>query len=196
MTATYPGQTTVSGSTARPPLLVRATLALENATALDPLTRAVEPLVDGLVSSPVRKDLLQGRWLGHALHPVLVMVPTGSWTAATVLDLVGGEGGRSAARTLVGLGVLTAVPSAWTGWAEWSDANQRDRRTATVHALVNATGIAAYTASWRARRKGDHRRGARLAAAGLAAVSVGGYLGGHLAQVRKVGSHHPAYVGR
>ena len=28
------------------------------------------------------KDLLQGKWLGHPLHPALVHVPTGLWPAA------------------------------------------------------------------------------------------------------------------
>lgn len=196
MSATYPADATASGDpTASPNPLVRATLALERATVLDHLTRAVEPVANAVVSSPRRRDLLQGRWLGHAVHPVLVLVPVGAWTSATLLDVVGGQEGRSAARTLTGIGVLSFVPAALTGWAEWADANQRDRRTATVHALSNATGAWCYAASWRARRRGDHGRGARLAAAGLTAVSVGGYLGGHLAQVRKVGSHHPAYVG-
>jgi hypothetical protein len=87
------------------------------------------------------------------------------------------------------------VPAAATDLAEWADANQRDRRTATVHAISNSVGLGLYLKSWRARRRGQHARGAALALGGLTAAGVGGYLGGHLTQVRKVGSHHPAYVG-
>jgi hypothetical protein len=34
------------------------------------------------------KSALDGAWLGHAVHPILVVVPIGAWTSATVLDLV------------------------------------------------------------------------------------------------------------
>jgi uncharacterized membrane protein len=193
MTATYPADTASDPGASNP--LVRATLALEGATALDALTRLVAPAARALVRSPERRDLLQGRWLGHAVHPVLVMVPVGAWSSVSILDLVGGPAARPAARTLTGVGILASVPAAVTGLAEWADANQRDRRTATVHALSNSIGLAFYVRSWRARRKGQHARGAALAVAGSAAVGVGGYLGGHLTMVRKVGSHHPAYVG-
>jgi uncharacterized membrane protein len=193
MTATYPTDRPTGADTANP--LVRATLALERATVLDLLTRMVAPAAHAVVASPRRRDLLQGRWLGHAVHPLLVMVPVGAWSSVSVLDLVGGPGARPAARTLTGVGILTSVPAAVTGLAEWADANQRDRRTATVHAISNSVGLSLYLKSWRARRRGQHARGAALALGGLAAAGVGGYLGGHLTQVRKVGSHHPAYVG-
>ena len=50
-----------------------------------------------------------------------------------------------------------------------------------------------YAGSWIARRQGRHGTGAGLALAGSAIAGVGAYLGGHLAEARKVGSHHPAY---
>ena len=40
---------------------------------------------------------------------------------------------------------------------------------------------------------GPARAGVRRALAGAAVSGVGGYLGGHLAAARKVGSHHPAF---
>jgi uncharacterized membrane protein YfcA len=62
-----------------------------------------------------------------------------------------------------------------------------------VHALTNGVAIGVYSASWLARRSGRHQTGARLALAGTAVASVGAYLGGHLAEARKVASRHPAY---
>jgi hypothetical protein len=50
-----------------------------------------------------------------------------------------------------------------------------------------------YAASWLARRRGRHGTGAKLALAGAAIAGVGGYLGGHLTEARKVGSHDPAF---
>lgn len=87
------------------------------------------------------------------------------------------------------------MPDAGTGLAEFAGAGQCDRRTAAVHSLANSVGLVLYVRSWRARRRGEDRRGAALALGGLTATGVGGFLGGHLTQVRKVGSHHPAFVG-
>ena len=49
-------------------------------------------------------NALHGTWLGHPLHPALVAIPVGSWSAATYLDLLGGNRHREAARRLVGMG--------------------------------------------------------------------------------------------
>src|SRR5437764_309899 len=65
-------------------------------------------------------DALRGTWLGHPLHPVLTDVPIGFWTAAFVFDIVPFRGSGKAARTMVGLGTLTALPTALSGLADWS----------------------------------------------------------------------------
>ena len=51
------------------------------------------------------------------------------------------------------------------------------------------------TASWLARRRGRHVRGAALALVGGLALGVGGFLGGHLSVARKVGSRVPELSG-
>lgn len=192
MTATYPDDHP-TGRVAVP-WFVRATQRLEGAAALDPAARSLTRFADLVVGRGRRKEALQGRWVGHAVHPLLVTVPIGTWTSVSLLDVLGGDAGRETARTLTGFGLLAAVPSVVTGWAEIVDTTTRDRRTATVHAVANSVGLVLYARSWAARRAGRHGAGAALAAAGLSAVSAGGYLGGHLTQVRKVGSHHPAFA--
>jgi uncharacterized membrane protein len=129
------------------------------------------------------RDLLTGRWLGHAAHPPLTDAPLGFWTSATVLDLVSPRSSRQAARRLVGLGVLAALPTAATGLAEFGLlSDQTDRRTAMVHATGNTAALAAYTGSWLARRGGRHRLGVALGLLGATLSAGAGYLGGHLAQ--------------
>ena len=179
--------------TTTPPPAVAWTQKLEGASALDPVVSLVRPLVGKLVADPARRDLLRGAWLGHALHPLLTDVPIGLWTSATVLDLVGGPAARPAAQRLVGLGVLTAGPTAVTGWAEWSGSRQRDQRVGLVHAVANVTAVGLFASSWRARSQGRHARGVALGLAGSSALSLGGFLGGHLVAARKVGSRHPAF---
>lgn len=182
-------QTTVTDT----PALVSLTERLERTQALDGVVRLVQPLVDALLADPRRAALLRGTAVGHAIHPPLTDVPVGMWTSATVLDLVGGRPAQPAARRLIGLGVLSALPTALTGWAEWGTAAPRDKRTGVVHAAANITALTLYAASWRARGKGSHLRGVVLGLVGNTALLAGGYLGGHLVEARKVSSRHPAF---
>lgn len=176
------------------PAIVRWTRRLEESEALDGPVQALEPSIREAFGSGTRGWLLRGEWVGHAIHPVLTDFVVGSWTSATVLDVVGGKESRGAAQKLVGAGLLAVAPTAWTGWAEWSEAGRREQRVGVVHAAANGAAIVSYTASWLARRGGHHRTGAGLALAGAAATGVGAYLGGHLAVARKVGSRHPAFA--
>ena len=176
-----------------PPGIVRWTLRLEEAKGLDRPVRMLEPSVRELFGTGTRGSVLRGDWLGHALHPVLTDVVLGTWTSATVLDVFGGPGSSGSAQRLVGTGLLAFGPTAWAGWAEWSAAGPRDKRVGLVHAVTNGVAVGVYTASWLARRRGRHGTGAGLALAGAAVSGVGAYLGGHLAEARKVASRHPAF---
>ena len=179
----------------RPPGVVRGTLRLEELHALDRPVRALEPWVRTIFGAGARGSLLRGEWLGHAVHPVLTDVTIGTWTSATLLDLMGGPGSSASAQRLVGLGLAAAGPTAWTGWAEWSALSSRDKRVGLVHAITNGVAIGIYARSWLVRRRGQHGNGARLALAGATVTAVGAYLGGHLTEGRRVASHDPAYDG-
>lgn len=177
----------------RPPRIVRWTLRLEQARALDRPVHAVEPWVLAWFGAGTRGSLLRGEWLGHAVHPMLTDVVIGTWTSASLLDVLGGPDMAAAAQRLVGAGVLAAGPTAWTGWAEWSAAGPRDKRVGLVHAVTNGVAIGIYAASWLARRRGRRGRGVRLALSGTAVSGLGAYLGGHLTEGRKVATRHIAY---
>jgi hypothetical protein len=176
-----------------PPRLVRWTLRLEEATALDRPVQALEPSIRAWFGTGRRASVLRGEWLGHAVHPLLTDVAIGTWTSASLLDLLGGPGSSAAAQKLIGTGLLAVGPTAWTGWAEWAAAGSRDKRVGLIHAVTNGLAIGVYAASWVARRRGRHGTGARLAVAGAAVSGVGAYLGGHLTEARKVASRDPAY---
>ena len=175
------------------PRIVNWTRRLEETAALDRPVQAVEPLVQRWFGTGARGAALRGEWLGHAVHPILTDVVLGTWTSASLLDVLGGRDSTAAAQRLVGAGLVAVGPTAWTGWAEWSVAGSREKRVGLVHAVANAVAINLYAASWFARRRGSHGRGVRLALAGAAVSGLGGYLGGHLAAARKVSSHHPAF---
>jgi hypothetical protein len=177
----------------RPPRIVRWTLRLEEAAVLDRPVAALEPSIRSWFGTGARGSVLRGEWLGHAVHPVLTDVAIGTWTSASLLDLLGGPDMSPAAQRLVGAGVLAAGPTAWTGWAEWSNVGPRDKRVGLVHAVTNGVAIGIYASSWLARRRGRQGTGARLALAGAAVSGLGAYLGGHLVAGRKVASRHTAY---
>ena len=177
----------------RPPRIVRWTLRLEEASALDRPVHALEPTIRNVFGTGTRASALRGEWLGHAVHPILTDVALGTWTSASLLDLFGGRGSAASAQRLTGIGLLAVGPTAWTGWAEWSEAGPRDKRVGLVHAVTNGVAIGIYAASWHARRRGRHGTGAWLALAGATVSSAGAYLGGHLVEARKVASHHAAY---
>jgi nitrite reductase/ring-hydroxylating ferredoxin subunit/uncharacterized membrane protein len=173
--------------------MTRAADAVAGDERLDALAGPAGDAVREALDRQPLKDVLSGTWLGHPLHPMLTDLPIGFWTSAFTLDLVGGRASRRAATQLVGWGVLSAVPTALSGAADWGDTTGRPRRIGLVHAAANTTALACYAASWVARRRGQHWRGVALGLAGATAATIGGYLGGHLLQSLGVGVDRSAF---
>jgi uncharacterized membrane protein len=121
------------------------------------------------------------QWLGHPAHPPLTDLPIGFWTSAWILDIIGGRRSAPAARRLVGLGVLSAVPTVVTGLGDASGMSESRRRVAALHAICNAGATLVYAWSWMARRHGRRARGVLLGMAGASLATIGGVIGGHLA---------------
>ena len=176
-----------------PAWLVRPLRAIEGYPELDGAVEALAHLSRQVLPSPRWEGLFRGQSLGHALHPLLTDFPLGAWLSATLLDVFGGRRARPAATGLVGFGLAMTLPTAASGLAEWRAAGEAPRRVGVVHAAVNGTATSLYAASFLARLRGRHHRGVALALAGGSAAWVGGYLGGHLSLVRKVGTADPSY---
>ena len=153
---------------------------------LDAVANTIGPIADKLGPGPL-KDLLSGTWLGHPLHPVLTDVTIGAWTSAAMLDLVGGRRSARVATTLVGLGVLSAGPTAVSGWSDWADVEGEERRVGVAHAMGNSVATVVYGASWLARRRGYRGLGISLGLLGAGISSFTAYLGGHLVYDKSVG---------
>lgn len=168
--------------------IVKALEAVEREKRLDPLVEKVAGVVDAVLQPRALRDLLHGVPAGHPLHPVLVLVPTGAWISAALLDLLPGQ--ERPARTLVGAGVLAVAPSALAGFADWSATHEQQKRTGLVHSAANLVGTALYGASYLQRLRGRQASAKVLSFAGLGAVGLGGFIGGHLAYRQAVGANH------
>jgi uncharacterized membrane protein len=161
---------------------------IERSEAVDALTRPLGKLSKQILRRPRVTRVLEGvSWLSHPLHPVLTDYPIGFWTSALALDLMGSDAAEGAADTLVGLGIVAAVPTAAAGLAEYGRVGPPTIRVAAAHAAANSVALSCQAASWAARRAGARGAGKALSLLALAALSVGGYLGGHMAYGRAVG---------
>ncbi len=187
-----PWQSTVKGTT--PAWIVDGVRALEDRQRLDGPAARLEAVADTLLPSSAVQEGLRGRWFGHALHPMLTDFPLGAWMSASLLDLIGGRSARGPSRRLIGFGLVVAAPTAAAGLAEWKATGGAARRVGVVHAGVNSTAFVLYGSSWLARRRGRHWRGVLLGVGGGVMATAGGYLGGHLSLVRKVGTADPAFA--
>ncbi|HEV3363600.1 MAG TPA: Rieske 2Fe-2S domain-containing protein, partial [Acidimicrobiia bacterium] len=107
--------------------------------------------------------------------------------------LLGGERFEDAVETLVGLGIVSAVPTASAGLSDWSETYGEERRIGLAHALANTTALGLFAGSLAARRRGNPLLGRALGLAGLTTLAAGGYLGGHLSYTRGVGVNNAFY---
>src|SRR6476646_4157711 len=168
--------------------LERLVAAVETNTTLDAPADRLQKLTGAIPAGPV-KDALSGTAIGHPLHPVLVTIPIGAVASAIALDLTGGD--RDASRRLIGLGILSALPTAATGLSDWGDTEGAERRVGLVHAASHSIGLALLSASYLSRRSGGGGR--LLALAGFSVIGVGGWLGGHLSYALGVGVDTTAF---
>ena len=183
-----PGVATDAGERAErpaPSALIRLLRRLEQSQGLDPAVRAVEPWAGRLVANGRLRRLLHGDATGIPLHVIYTDVPFGAWFMAQYLDLFPDAGTRRAATRLVGLGIVAAVPTALTGWAEWALADRGTRRVGMAHATANAVGTLVFVGSWAARVHDRHALGVRLGRLGGMVLVVGGMLGGYMRSERQ-----------
>ena len=189
---------------ANPPLRHAIGEVVESQTWLDRLANPLQQWLLTLFGQPGQpkrklKDLLNGTWLGHSLHPVLTDVPLGAWSGTMLLDLVwmGNEDegiARGSDLTLV-LGLLGATGAAVTGTTDWSDLDGIDRRVGLFHGLLNGSILLTNIASLLLRLSGKRRAGIALSSVGYAASLVSAYLGGELVFAKGTGVNHVAWEG-
>jgi uncharacterized membrane protein len=176
-----------------PPLPQQFMSLVASDARMDGAIDAARPLASRLTQGRLG-EVLAGLPMGHALHPALMIVPVGCWTSAALLDVFSGADAlrgnstRAAARRLTGIGILGALPTAVSGWSDWSRLEDRPlQRIGFAHAVANTAGLFLQYRSWRHRRRGHQGRGAALGLAATGIVGVAGMLGGHVDEHRPHG---------
>ena len=162
--------------------------ALESEERLDPLVTRANSVFSRVFASRTVRDLLHGVPIGHALHPLAVQLPLGSFASSAILDLLPKT--ARASKFLVGVGILTAIPAIAAGWVDWLSLHKQQQRVGVVHAVSNAAAVGLYALSFVQRRRGHLASGRLFGIAGLTVISVGGYLGGHLAYRQASSANH------
>lgn len=146
------------------------------------------------------KAFLQGRWLGHPLHPALVHVPVGLLPSALLLDVLSraGVGGNAVVQTsfyCIALGLAVALVAAPAGLADWLEIKPKRPayRMGLWHMGLNLLAVVVWGVNL-VLRWGTFRSQTRvewtplaLSVAGTAVLFVSGYLGSRMVFDQGVG---------
>src|SRR5437899_4886649 len=131
-------------------------------------------------SRPMLKSLLQGKWLGHPVHPALIHLPVGLFPAALLFDLLsraGGDGRNAFVQTSfygIALALIASLLAAPAGLADWLDIkpDKPAYRIGLWHMSLNLLMVAVWVVNLGLRWPG-FRSAPRVAMAPLVLSAVG-----------------------
>ncbi|HCT76929.1 MAG TPA: hypothetical protein DGG94_01880 [Micromonosporaceae bacterium] len=134
----------------------------------------------------------RARFLGHAIHPVLVVFPLGLYTTAVIFDVIrlitDRAGFAPAAGYTMGIGVIGGVLAGVIGFVDWFaiPKGTRARKVGLVHGVGNVAVNVLFGVSWLLRMNSDNWVPGAAALvcsfAGLALAGFTGWLGGELVE--------------
>ncbi len=130
------------------------------------------------------QDFLNGAWLGHSLHPVVVDVVVGGATAALLLQVLTWfrvADLRVAMLWVLGLTWLAGIASIVTGLTDFKDTASGDERNVVgLHGLTNIAATVVFVIAFLALLGGADAIAGWLLAIGYLVLSVGAFIGGHV----------------
>ena len=133
------------------------------------------------------RNALAGSY-GHPIHPILVTIPIGTWTASLIFDIASkatdDDAFAQGSHWLIGIGILGALLAAIFGSIDLSGIPNGTvaRRTGLTHMALNLAVTALYVINYFLR--GDEETVGTfpliLSIVALALLGASGYLGGKL----------------
>ena len=142
-------------------------------------------------------------FLGHPVHPMLIVFPLGLLPAAVACDIVflvhGGPHWAHMAYWLIVAGILSGIAAAICGFADWLalESGTRAKRLGLWHAVVMDIVLILFASSWWLRRHAPDTPSTAAIGLGIIAVALallGGWLGGELVYRLSVGVDFDAHV--
>jgi nitrite reductase/ring-hydroxylating ferredoxin subunit len=130
------------------------------------------------------QDFLNGSWLGHSLHPVVVDVVVGGATAALLLEVLSWLGVaelRVAILWVLGLTWLAGLSAMVTGLTDFKDtATGDERHVVGLHGLINIVATVLFIGAFVSLLGDADLVGGWLIMVGYVVLSVGAFIGGHV----------------
>jgi uncharacterized membrane protein len=147
----------------------------------------------------VVKDILQGKWLGHPLHPAVVHLPTALFPAALIFDVlalagIGGSAMVNAAFWCIVGGLVVVLLAVPTGLADWWEIKPEKPayKLGIYHMSLNGVVAVIFVVNMLIRMD-DRTAGAptwvqfTLSLIGTILLAVSGYIGGRMVYEHGVG---------
>ena len=138
----------------------------------------------------------RAKFLGHAVHPILIVFPLGLLATAVVFDVIyliwGSADMASVAYWMMAAGIVGGLIAAPFGLIDWLAIpnGTRAKTIGLMHGLSNFVALLLFIASW-AMRYNFPERPDTLASVfsflGFAMAGLGGWLGGELVERLGVG---------
>ena len=139
----------------------------------------------------------RARFLGHPIHPMLVVIPLGLFIAAAVLDALYYWRGETLFATIsyfnIAGGILGGLLAAVFGLRDWLaiPSGTRAKRIGLMHGATNVLVVLLFAAAWLARTAFPDYAPSPFVlgveAAAIALAMLGGWLGGELVDRLGVG---------
>ena len=130
------------------------------------------------------QDFLNGSWLGHSVHPVIVDVVVGGSSAALLLQALAWLGVaelRVALLWVLALTCLAGLSAIVTGLTDFKDTATGDERNLVgLHGLINIVATLALVAAFLALAADADAIAGWLVLVAFGILSIGAYIGGHV----------------
>ena len=147
---------------------------------------AVVDAIYGRLGRPGKllQDFLNGSWLGHSLHPVVVDVVVGGSTVAVLLQVLSWLGVadlRVALLWTLGLTWLAGLSAIVSGLTDFKDtATGDERHVVGLHGFINIVATLVLIGAFLALLWEADGLAGWLLVGGYVVLSVGAFIGGHV----------------
>jgi uncharacterized membrane protein len=145
----------------------------------------------------------KARFLGHGIHPIMIVFPLGLLATGVVFDVIhliwGNPTMATVAYWMISAGIIGGFLAAPFGWIDWFaiPSDTRAKSVGLMHGLVNTGVLLLFIGSWWLRRDAPERPetlASILSFAGAGLSLLGGWLGGELVERLGVAVHEGAHL--